>query len=379
MSPRSKFSPSKSRTKIRYAIVGLGHIAQVAVLPAFRSATNSELAAVVSGDSTKRKTLAKKYGLDRAYSYEQYDEVLSQVDAVYLALPNHLHREYAVRAAQARVHVLCEKPMAVTEEECQSMIDAAEQNKAKLMIAYRLHFEAGNLEAIRLAQSGKLGDIRIFTSEFAQQIVADNIRAEEGIERGGGPVYDMGVYCINAARYLFREEPTEVLATTANDGEKRFQNTEEMTSAIMRFPGERLASFTCSFGAADVSRYSLIGTKGQLVAEPAYDYALAIKHRLTIGEKTKTKTFPKRDQFAAEISYFSDCILNDKKPETSGLEGLADVRIVQAIYESSRSGKTVRLPEVSTKRRPSLGQEIHRPAHGKPRTVHAKSPSGEAA
>lgn len=246
------------------------------------------------------------------------------------------------------------------------------------MIAYRLHFEAGNLEAIRLAQNGKIGDPRIFTSEFAQQIVADNVRAEESVERGGDPLYDMGVCCINAARYLFRAEPTEVFAATANNGEKRLRNTEEMTSVTMRFPGERLATFTCSFGATDVGRYSLIGTKGQLVADPGYDYAFAIKHRVTIGEKTKGKTFAKRDQFAAEISYLSDCILNDKQPEPSGIEGLADVRIVQAIYESARSRETVQLTELPAKRRPGMDQGIHRPAHNKPKTVRAKSPSGEA-
>jgi predicted dehydrogenase len=379
VSPRSKSTSSKSRPTIRYAVVGLGHIAQVAVLPAFLSATNSELTAIVSGDGEKREQLAKKYRLEKSYSYEEYDQALSQVNAVYLALPNHLHREYAVRAAQASVHVLCEKPMAVTAEECQAMIDAAEQNEVKLMIAYRLHFEAGNLEAIRLAESGKLGDLRIFSSEFAQQIVEDNVRAEESVDRGGGPVYDMGVYCINAARYLFRGEPTELLAATANNGEERFRNTEEMASVVMRFPGERLAMFTCSFGATDVSRYSLIGTEGQLVAEPAYEYAIALRHRLTIGEKTKTKTFPKRDQFAAEISYFSDCVLNDREPEPSGIEGLADVRIVQAIYESARRGKKVQLPELPAKKRPTMDQEIHRPSHGKPKTVRAKSPSGEAA
>jgi predicted dehydrogenase len=143
----------------------------------------------------------------------------------------------------------------------------------------------------------------------------------------------------------------------------------------MRFPGERLASFTCSFGAADVSRYSLIGTEGQLVAEPAYDYSLPIKHRLTIGGKTTSRTFPKRDQFAAEISYFSDCIANEKEPEPSGLEGLADVHTVQAIYESARTGKTIQVPGLPAKKRPSARQEIRRPAHEKPQTVRAKSPS----
>jgi predicted dehydrogenase len=369
----------KSSSKVRYAVVGLGHIAQVAVLPAFKNAKNSELVAIVSGESEKRDKLGKKYRLDHVYSYEDYARALAEVDVVYLALPNHLHREYAVRAARAGVHVLCEKPMAVTEDECQAMMSAAEQNGVKLMVAYRLHFEAGNLEAIRLAESGKLGNLRVFTSEFAQQVAKDNVRISDSTERGGGPLYDMGVYCINAARYLFRAEPTEVFATTANDGEERFQKVEEMTSVVMRFPEERIATFTCSFGATDVSRYTLIGTKGLLTVDPAYEYTMEIKHELTIAGKRKSRIFPKRDQFAAELVYFSDCILQNEEPEPSGLEGLADVRIVQAFYESAKCGKTVELPELPRKKRPTLSQEIHRPAHGKPKTVRAKSPSGEAA
>jgi len=371
--------PSKSTRKVRYAVVGLGHIAQVAVLPAFRNAPNSELVALVSGESEKRDKLGKKYRIKQVYSYEEYEHALSAVDAVYLAGPNNLHRDYAVRAAKAHVNVLCEKPMAVTEDECREMIDAAKLNRVHLMVAYRLHFEAGNLEAIRLAQTGRLGELRIFTSEFAQQVTEDNLRVRESAERGGGPVYDMGVYCINAARYLFRAEPKEVFALSANSGDKRFQNVEEMASVVMRFSDERVATFTCSFGAADVSRYTLIGTKGQLVVDPAYEYATGIKHRLTINGRIKVKEFPKRDQFAAELVYFSDCILKDEEPEPSGLEGLADVRIVQAIYQSAKMNRVVKLPELPAKKRPSSGQQIHRPAHGKPKTVRAKSPSGEAA
>jgi len=372
-------SSSTSPRSFRYAVVGLGHIAQVAVLPAFKNAKNSELVTIVSSDEEKRKKLRKKYRLEHVYSYEEYDRALSEVDAVYIALPNHMHREYCVRAAQAGVHVLCEKPMAVTEEECRAMIDAAEQAHVKLMIAYRLHFEAGNLEAIRLAESGELGNLRIFTSDFAQQVTEDNVRVTESTDRGGGPVYDMGVYCINAARYLFRDEPTELFATTFNNGENRFSKVEEMTSVVMRFPNERTAAFTCSFGATDISRYTLVGTEGLLVSDPGYEYAEPIKHRVTIGGKTKTRTFPKRDQFAAEIEYFSDCILQDKEPEPSGLEGLADVRIVQRIYESAKAKKVVEVPEIPEKERPGKHQEIHRPAHDKPETVNTKSPSGEAA
>jgi predicted dehydrogenase len=368
-----------SKRKVRYAVVGLGHIAQIAILPAFRKAANSELFALVSGNSDKLEQLGKKYGLPHLYSYEDYSRALSNVDAVYLALPNHLHREYAVRAAAAGVHVLCEKPMAVTSEDCLAMIQAANENHAKLMIAYRLHFEAGNLEAIHLARGGKLGNPRIFTSEFSQQVADDNVRVKEPNARGGGPVYDMGVYCINAARYLFGSEPTEVFAATARSEDKRFEQVEEMATVVMHFSEERLASFTCSFGASDVSRYCLIGTKGILRSDPAYEYAMAIKQQITIGEKSKTKTFPKRDQFAAQLVYFSDCILKDKQPEPSGIEGLADVRVVEAIYESAQTKKAIRMPELPDRRRPNIQQEIHRPAHGKPRMVKAKAPSRKAA
>ncbi len=369
--------PRKSHRKIRYTVVGLGHLAQVAVLPAFKKATNCELVSIVSDDPKKRSVIAKKYGLEQVYSYADYEIALSSVDAVYIVLPNHLHREYAVRAAKARVHVLCEKPMAVTEADCQAMIESANQNDVKLMIAYRLHFEKANLEAAHLAKTGKLGTLRIFDSEFAQQVVADNIRVTEPVENGGGPLYDMGVYCINAARYLFRAEPTEVFAFTANSGETRFRKIDEMTTVNMRFPKDRLATFTCSFGAADISRYTLIGTKGLLTADPAYDYSIGIKHRLTIGEKTITKNFPKRDQFAAELIYFSDCILKGKEPEPSGLEGLADVRIVRAAYQSARTGRVVELPDLPPKKRPTSQQEIHRAPHSTPKTVNVKSPSGE--
>jgi len=370
---------SNSRKKIRYAVVGLGHLAQVAILPAFKSARSSELVTLVSGDTQKREELGKKYGLEQVYSYEDYEKALSTVDAVYLVVPNHLHKDYSLRAAKAGVHILCEKPMAVTEDECHAMIQAAEENNVKLMIAYRLHFEKANLEAIQLATSGKLGELRAFSSEFGQQVADDNIRLTEPAEKGGGPVYDMGVYCINASRYLFRDEPTEIQAASASSDNPKFRKAGEMVSVVMRFPGERLATFTCSFGSADVSRYTLLGTKGILTAEPAYDYSLPLKHRLQLGEQTSNKTFSKRDQFAAELTYFADCIRKDKQPAPSGMEGLADVRIVRAIYEAAETGKKVELKPLPKKQRPTMEQEIHLPAHGKPRVVNAESPSGEAA
>jgi predicted dehydrogenase len=201
------------------------------------------------------------------------------------------------------------------------MIEAADASHTRLMIAYRLHFVEGNLEAIHLGESGTLGNLRIFTSTFAQQVDQDNIRLREKVESGGGPVYDIRVYCINAARYLFRDEPTEVFATTANHGEPRFRNTEEMTTVVMRFPNERLATFTCSFGAAAIDCCILIGTKALRVADPAYEYSKAVKLNVTAEEKTAERVFPKGDQFAAELVYFSDCILTNREPEPSGAEG----------------------------------------------------------
>ncbi len=366
--------------KIRYAVVGLGHLAQVAVLPGFAGATNSELVALVSGDSQKARKVARQYNIDGIYSYNQYEECLGAgIDAVYIVLPNHLHSVFTLRAARAGVHILCEKPMAVSSTECREMIKAARDHKCKLMIAYRLHFEQGNLQAIRMAQSGKFGEVRYFSSDFSQQVVADNVRLTQPTSRGGGPLYDMGVYCINAARYLFRAEPEEVIGTVASVNSAKFAKTDEMVSVIMRFPRERIATFTVSFGADEMDRYSLVGTKGSLTAEPGYEYAGGINLKVQVGEKAQTLKFPKRDQFAAEISYFSDCILKNKDPEPSGEEGLADIRIVEAIYKSVSSGKVVKVGTYEKSKRPSMAQKITKPAHPKPKTINVESPSGEAA
>jgi predicted dehydrogenase len=348
----------------------------VAVLPAFAHAgKNSALAALVSDDPLKLKKLGKRYKLERTYSYEEYDECLKsgEVDAVYIALPNHLHREYSVRAARAGVHVLCEKPMALTEGECEQMIREAEEGGTKLMIAYRLHFEETNLKAIEIVNSGKIGAARIFNSTFTQQVVEDDIRLRQ--ETGGGTLYDIGIYCINAARYIFRAEPVEVFATSASKDEKRFAEVEEMMSVAMRFPDERLASFTCSFGASKVRSYRIVGTKGDLLVEPAYEHSSELKHHLTINGKTRERKFPKRDQFAAELIYFSNCVLEDRKPEPSGEEGLIDVQIINALYRSANTGKPVRLGKFERKRRPTMEQEIERPPVKKPELVHAESPS----
>src|SRR5688572_4807611 len=179
-----------SRKAVRYAVVGLGHIAQVAVLPAFAHAgKNSRLVALVSDDPVKRREVARKYKTEKTYSYAEYEECLKRVDAVYIALPNSMHEEYTIRAAKAGVHVLCEKPMAVTVSECRQMIRACRKNRVKLMIAYRLHFEEINLKAVELVRKGRIGEPKFFNSSFSLTVRSGNIRTRAGF--GGGTLYDI--------------------------------------------------------------------------------------------------------------------------------------------------------------------------------------------
>jgi predicted dehydrogenase len=359
---------------IRYAVVGLGHIAQAAVLPAFAHARrNSRLVAIVSDDRTKRREIARRYRLAHAYSYDEYERCLAQVDAVYIALPNSLHAEYAMRAAAAGVHVLCEKPMAVTVRECEAMIDACRANGVKLMVAYRLHFEEVNLRAGELVRRGRIGEPKFFNSSFSMTVRRGDIRTKRAY--GGGTLYDIGVYCINAARYLFRAEPKEVMAISVNSGVAKLAEVDESTAAILRFDGERVASFVTSFNADDVAAYRIVGTKGQLHVDPAYEYAEGLAYTLTVNGKAQRKRIGKRDQFAPELLHFSDCILNDRTPEPSGEEGLQDVRIVQALYESAETGKAVQVPPFAGETRPTGRQRITRPGVRKPRLVKVQSAS----
>ncbi|HVH25478.1 MAG TPA: Gfo/Idh/MocA family oxidoreductase [Vicinamibacterales bacterium] len=364
--------PTRKRPLIRYAVVGLGHIAQAAVLPAFAHARrNSRLEALVSDDPTKLRTLSSRYRIAGNYAYEEYDACLETVDAVYIALPNSQHAEFTVRAAAAGVHVLCEKPMAVTIEECERMLDACRQHRVKLMIAYRLHFEEINLKAADMVRRGRIGEPKFFNSSFAMRVRRNNIRTKRHL--GGGTLYDIGVYCINAARYLFRAEPKEVMAISVNAGGAAFSDIDESTAALLRFDGERVAAFVTSFNADDVASYRIVGTKGQLHVDPAYEYAEGLAYELTIDGKTTRKRIGKRDQFAPELLYFSDCIINDREPEPSGEEGLQDVRIIQALYESAETGKAVTIPPFAKAKGPTGRQRIVRPGVEEPELVKVQS------
>lgn len=228
-----------------------------------------------------------------------------------------------------------------------------------------------NQVTVRRSDTNELVKVRVRDASQLSGLQTGNQINMSATERiGGGTLYDIGVYCINAARYLFRSEPVEVMATTAG----RAGGVEEMTGAMLKFPGERLAVFVCSFGASDVSYYRVTGTKGDLRSEAAYEYSEPLHHYLTIDGNTVTKNFPKRDQFAPEIAYFSDCILHDRRPEPSGVEGLIDVQIVEALYRSARTRRPVPLKLSRHDRYPTSKQERRYPPSGKPPMVKTRSP-----
>lgn len=341
---------------IGYAVVGLGWISQVAMLPAFANAReSSRLSALVSGGAAKRRTVARRYDLpdDATFDYDDYDACLDRedVDAVYIAVPNHLHREYAVRAAEKGVHVLCEKPMAPSADDCQAMIDAAHANGVRLMTAYRLHLEPAHTRAIELVRAGAIGDPRIFNGTFALQVDPGNPRVMAP-ERGGGPLFDVGIYCLNAARYLFGDEPLRARAVASSRDEPRFEASPETMTCVLEFPGDRQAAFTCSFGAADVSAFRLVGTEGELgIVADAFEFRGDRELRVA-GKEERTERFPTTDQFGPQLAYFSECIRAARTPEPDGEEGRIDVMIIRALHESAAAGRPVDLDIPRRDRRP---------------------------
>lgn len=367
----------KQPKKIRYAVVGLGHIAQAAVLPAFKNAgVNSELVALVSGDPVKLKKLGSRYKAKYLLNYYEYSQALQGdlFDAVYIALPNSLHETFMIEAAEQGKHVLCEKPLSTTSMGCQEMIEVASDNNIKLMTAYRLHFERCNMDVASLIQKGKIGDPKLFTSSFSYQIKPHNSRLQAQL--GGGVLYDIGIYCINAARYLFRDEPWKVSAVISPAPDARFKEVDGTASVTLHFPKDRIAQFTCSFALDATSWYEVLGTKGSICVDSAYEYADGKECQITIKGKTTSKKYKKHDQFAPELIYFSNCILKNKDPEPSGVEGMADIRIIEALFKSASSGVAVELSPPQKNKYPSSKQVITRPAiHGEPEIVHAQGAS----
>jgi predicted dehydrogenase len=337
--------PKPKGKTVGWAIVGLGNLALNQVMPAFAQARLSRPVALVSGHPEKAKQVAAAYGLDpkNIYTYENYDAIAEnpQIEAVYNILPNHMHAEYTIRAHKAGKHVLCEKPMAANVKECDAMIAAAKQANRKLMIAYRLHYEPYNLAAIEMCRSKQFGPIVQIEAQNCQNTRPPNIRLSKAT--AGGPLGDIGVYCLNACRYLTGEEPVEVTGYVYQPkDEPRWAEVPRDVTFTLHFASGVSAVCGCSFGAAGSKRYRVVCTEGYVDMENAYGYSGQELRTMQKGKLTK-HDLPRVDHFAAEMDHFSDCILNDKSVRTAGEEGLQDIKIIAAIEESARTGKRVQL------------------------------------
>ena len=368
--------PVKERVdgrKVRYAVVGAGWIAQEDFMPGVAKTGNSVMTALVTGDARKGRELSEKYEIEHVCGYVGFDALLKsgKIDAIYLATPNTMHRDFTIRALAAGIHVLCEKPMAPTIDDCRAMIETGQKSGTKLMIAYRLHFEEATLEAIETVRSGKLGQPRIFSSIFTQQVESSNHRTEG--DKWAGPLPDMGSYPTNGVRNLFGAEPIEAFGRTASaKSDGRFGEIPEMVSAWLRFPDERIAQFTISYGSEAVSEYRVSGTEGDLMMTPGFSWEEGQTMAVTVKGKKDEKTFDKVDHFAGETKYFSDCVLDNKEPEPDGEEGLCDVCVIKAIEKSIASGKVELVEQVGRSKRPTREQVQKLPASEPPELVDAK-------
>jgi predicted dehydrogenase len=339
---------------IRYAVVGAGWISQQAFLPGVGQSANSRVTAIVTGDPGKAKRLAEFYGVGQIVGYDGYDALLrgSDVDAAYIALPNHLHADYAVRAARAGKHVLVEKPLATSEEDALAMIAAAREAGVFLMTAYRLHNEPGTVAVLDHIRNDAIGRPLFFQSVFSFQAAAGNHRLKAA--SWGGPLQDVGVYCVNAARHIFAEEPIEAMAMVyrPND-DPRFREVEASVAALLRFPSGGLAQFVASFGATDVDNYRVVGTSGDLELDPGFRFETATRLRLRRDGEVRETQFPQIDHFGAQVEYFSDCIRAGTPPEADGEEGLADLRALVAIEKAALTGQPQSITSPPRSRHPT--------------------------
>lgn len=324
--------------KTGYAIIGLGRIADH-FLRGVLLTTNSRITALVSGHRDKAERIAAQYGVpsDSIYSYENFDEIVhnKNVEAVYVALPNSMHAEYTIRAARAGKHVLCEKPMSTSVADAEAMIAACKQAHVKLMIAYRCHYEPTNLRAVKLIREGALGQVQAIES-----VNGFNIGQDWRLKRklaGGGPLMDVGIYSLNACRYLTGEEPADLSAfASVIDQDGRFREVEENLSWTMRFPSGIVASCNTSYGANMNGYYRVHGSQGWLEASPAFYYD-GLRLRGEFGGTQIDEFNPAKDpsHFQLQAEHFSHCVQNNQEPKTPGEEGLQDMRLMTRIYHSA--------------------------------------------
>jgi len=339
--------PEPPGKKLGWAVVGLGRLAVNQILPAIHGCRHSRVTALVSGRPEKARLLADVHGVDpkKIYSYDSYDTIANDpgIDVVYVVLPNSMHAEYTIRALKAGKHVLCEKPMANTPGDCEAMIAAAKEAGRKLMVAYRLRYEPHNQELIRIARDPKeMGPLRYVSAEAGFSIGDPGQWRLKKAMAGGGSLMDIGIYALNASRYLTGEEPTEVEAMIeSTPGDPRFVEVEENVAFQLRFPSGVLASCASSYGAG-MNRFRAFKPQGSAELEPALSYG-GLRMRVFHGNAVEERSLPVVDHFEKEMDHFSECITKGTEPLTPGEEGLRDLRIMTAIYESAASRKPVKL------------------------------------
>ena len=328
--------------KTGYCMVGLGRISMDHFMPAIKTSSKAKVTALVSGHRDKAERMAAEYGIPASsiYSYENYDAIADNpnIDAVYIALPNSMHAEYSIRAAKAGKHVLCEKPMSTSVADAREMIAACKSAKKKLMIAYRCHLEPVNLRAVQLIREGKLGTVQAIESSFGFNIGPNEWRTNRKLA-GGGPLMDVGIYSLNACRYLTGEEPVEIDAhSSVIDHDGRFAEVEENVSWTMTFPSGALASCNATYGAPMPGYFRVHGSKGMLHVDNAFHYDGLLLRTDIQGEEPIMMPSPSPDpaHFLAEAEHFAECIQQDKPNKAPGEEGLRDMELMMRIYESCK-------------------------------------------
>jgi glucose-fructose oxidoreductase len=339
--------PGPPEKKLGYAIVGLGSLSINQILPAFAHCRHARVTALVSGDAAKAKTLATAYGVPESglYSYATYDRLKDNpdVDIVYIVLPNSMHLEYTVRAHQAGKHVLCEKPMANTPQDCEAMIAAAKAAGKKLMIGYRLRYEPNNMAMIDMCRKQEFGKPKVILCEAGFNIGDPKQWRLNKTLAGGGSLMDIGIYALNAARYLSGEEPIAINAFEyTTPGDPRFApGVEETLNFQLRFPSGILANCVSSYGVG-LNRFRVHAERAAFELEPALSYS-DLRMRVVRGGTVEQRTLPERNQFALEMDHMAESVKNNTEPRTPGEEGLKDLRAMMAIYEAAKTGKTVTL------------------------------------
>ena len=339
---RARAAALAPERRIGFALVGIGKLTQGQLIPALRSTKIARLTALVSGHADKAKRVAAAEGVPERsiYSYETFDRLADNpdVDVVYIVLPNSLHAEYTIRAARAGKHVYCEKPMAVTTAECDQMIAASKKAGRQLGIGYRLHFEPYNLELMRIARARELGALKFIAATAGTIPVEPKQWRLDKKLAGGGSMVDIGIYALQAVRYVTGEEPVSVSARATITDRVKFKDIDETLAFSLAFPSGVVASCVSTY-AAHVSRVDVATDGGRFGLEPALYYH-GIKGFRSDG---KPFAFPDIDQFAAEMDDFAACVRSGKPTRVPGEEGLRDVRIIEALYRSAATGRDIRL------------------------------------